>query len=66
MCGLPRYYAAAEKFGWSVRDRNVGKHPRHAMVAYIAASEAGSMGAAQRAAVKIAERMNAGADTTGG
>ena len=55
----PRYYVTADKFGWSVRDRERGDYPNHARVAYIPANAFRSMDAAKRAAATMADKLNA-------
>ena len=59
MSGLPHYYVSADKFGWSVRDREKGEYPNHARVAYIPASSLRSMDAAKRAAEAKVDELNA-------
>ena len=56
---LPRYYVSADKFGWSIRDREKGEYPHHARVAYIPANSARSMNSAKRAAEEMADKLNA-------
>jgi hypothetical protein len=66
----PRYYVAAEGFGWGVRDRQQGTHPLHVRVAYFTRSDHGgsqnpdSWEAARQAAVAHAAALNA--DEVGG
>jgi len=55
----PRYYVTADRFGWSVRDREHGDCPNHARVAYIPANAFRSMDAAKCAAETMADKLNA-------
>ncbi len=59
MCEQRRYYVSADKFGWSVRDRDKGEFPNHARVGYMPATSFRSMEAAKSAAEAMADKLNA-------
>jgi len=59
---LPRFYLAAEHFGWGVRDRQKGKHPLFERVAYFTEREHGSWTGAQAAAQAYCDAQNEATD----